>query len=55
MAKLIEVKAVNIEESIAEERRLVCNACEFLENDICTQCGCLKESKIYSECPVGNW
>jgi hypothetical protein len=45
-------------------RHDICTACEFLQNDACTKCGCpvvrarkyvSKLSWADSECPVGKW
>lgn len=56
MARLIFVEEEPVPSTAeVERRRAICDFCEFKSDDICTQCGCLVESKVWSFCPKGEW
>lgn len=36
----------------------ICNSCEFFNNGLCMQCGCLLEIKLLNadeKCPIHKW
>lgn len=36
----------------------ICNSCEFFNNGMCMQCGCLLEVKLLNadeQCPIHKW
>ena len=46
------------DEDILKMRWDLCSSCEFLKDDICSQCGCLMKIKYkltIAECPIGKW
>jgi hypothetical protein len=43
---------------VVEQRKEICNSCEFLNNDKCSKCGCRYKLKIQlatEKCPVSKW
>ena len=41
-----------------EARTNICNSCEFFDNGMCLQCGCLLEIKLVNaeeQCPIHKW
>lgn len=43
---------------VIEQRRAICQGCEFLNNDRCSKCGCRYKLKITlatEKCPINRW
>ena len=41
-----------------EARKNICNSCEYFQQGMCMQCGCLLEIKLINadeQCPIHKW
>lgn len=51
-------KGLIVSEEIENQRKAICQNCEFLKNERCIKCGCFYKIKVKSpnwSCPVGKW
>jgi len=47
-----------VDGSVREQRWSICQSCEMLKDDRCTQCGCFMKVKVAfntSKCPIDKW
>jgi hypothetical protein len=60
ITSVIQGNPINAETSVIDNRKSICNSCEFFIKDLqkCSKCGCNMAIKTYlkaSNCPIGKW
>lgn len=58
VSKAIEGSTLFVSKEIVEQRRSICDGCEFKSSLRCKLCGCFIEAKIKlttEQCPNGAW
>lgn len=57
-AKRVLSKFEDVDIETYQNRLQICNDCEKREEDVCTECGCFLEEKLWwksEKCPLGFW
>lgn len=58
VTNIIDNVANMASDNVKQERRNICNDCEFRREEICSKCECILDvitSLELSECPAGKW
>ena len=58
LKSLLKGNSLNADPDEIERRREICDACEFMRDNRCTQCGCWLQYKARlkaENCPIKKW